>query len=236
MSNRKLSTLKHLQEYVNQHDQGNDALKKSFWQLTKSRRNSRSLTLETRFDPDLVREELQARTKVKVFSVEEAQEEVPDLNDENNGSSKSTNPSGSTTTAKKFQLIDLLDEHAKEIAKNKETSSKNKRENADDSTGLRQRKNASAGDGDNEKKKKVKSTTSNEWTIVDHPLDSENEFKYHNPIELFGGGLAPRELQVAQKEAKHALEAYIQAANQVTEILQLINNDNTEGNVKKNVN
>ena len=82
------------------------------------------------------------------------------------------------------------------------------------STGLRQRRNKSSPSGND-----------SSWTIIEHPpADGELLPKELNcdPIELFGGGLSPKELREAQKNARKALEVYVELANDAAAILSLL--------------
>jgi hypothetical protein len=218
----RLATLKHLQDYIQQHDAGNKALKQSFWRLTKSRHNSRSLTLESPYQAEQLREEFQARTRVAVSAPQ------GDGYDDDNAEgveptlvSEEKNNHQSTTT---FQLVDTLEE----LSRNKENHPSTKEAARQDTAGLRQRKQQHDATGKAAAAATTTTEEENSWTIVEEQnnqqqLQEENEL--HDPLQLFGGGLTPRELQTAQQEAKRALQSYIEAANQAAAILSLVSNN-----------
>ncbi|GAX13095.1 hypothetical protein FisN_17Hh024 [Fistulifera solaris] len=82
----------------------------------------------------------------------------------------------------------------------KENQSNPQSRNAVDE-GLRQRKN------NNETKSTV-------WTVEQHEYyDEEARLSRIDPLDLFGGSLNPRELKIAQENARKSLEAYVKAAN-----------------------
>ncbi|GAX09277.1 hypothetical protein FisN_17Lh024 [Fistulifera solaris] len=82
----------------------------------------------------------------------------------------------------------------------KENQSNPQSRNAVDE-GLRQRKNNNAN----------KSTM---WTVEQHEYyDEEARLSRIDPLDLFGGSLNPRELKIAQENARKGLVAYVKAAN-----------------------
>ncbi len=82
-------------------------------------------------------------------------------------------------------------------------------------SGVRHRKKGSS----DEKEEK----NNNKWS-EELVVDKEEEtLRNTDPLDLFGGGLVPRDLKNAQKHAKESLASYIAAANKVAEIMQLIN-------------
>ena len=108
-----------------------------------------------------------------------------------------------------FELVDAVEEVAA-IRKENMSSSKT---NADGG-GLRNRNKADVND---EKKT---------WTEEQSP-DEEDLLRSANPVDLFGA-FPPRDLIAAQKNAKKALAAYIEAANLTVAILEA-----TRSNQKK---
>ncbi len=96
----------------------------------------------------------------------------------------------SFTTADPIHLIESMKENQ---------SNPQSRNTVDE--GLRQRKN------NNETKSTV-------WTVEQHEYyDEEARLSRIDPLDLFGGSLNPRELKIAQENARKSLEIYVKAAN-----------------------
>lgn len=94
------------------------------------------------------------------------------------------------TTADPIHLIESMKE-------NQSTQSRNVVD-----AGLRQRKN-------NETK-----SLSTSWTVEQHEFyDEEARLSRIDPLDLFGGGLNPRELKIAQENARKSLESFVKVAN-----------------------
>ena len=85
----------------------------------------------------------------------------------------------------------------------------------DDDIGIRHRKKGS--DDKNQKK------TNNLWMEENYYLEEEMKLLKTDPLDLFGGGMAPRELKLAQKLAKESLSSYIATASQAAAVLKLTN-------------
>ena len=191
-----MEALVHLQEYAKSTESANSELKSCLWHLTKARKShSRGglLTCETSFTAEQLREEFAAQ----VFLAQEEKE--PNLVEEDKNEKVQPSPT-------KWILKDKI----QKTKKKQETSSKISSDSnalTESSDGLRQRKNKERGDGTNEPQK---------WTIIEET--NEQEILNSDPLNLFGG-LTPKELRLAQKNAKQALEHYIQAANSVASIL-----------------
>jgi hypothetical protein len=203
---RRVTALAHLQDYATLTEAGHSELKACLWQLTKSRRskNRGMLSLESPFCAGQLREEFHARTLVRNEEESPALVEEEEDDDDDKDSKKKKKSTSSPTT---WKLVDALDERNKD-KENKENVMKKKSDNG----GLRQRKNAKQEEDEEDK----------EWTVVE---EKNSEEELLDPLELFGG-LAPRELKVAQQQAKKALESYIQAANQAAAILALLQKEN----------
>ena len=64
------------------------------------------------------------------------------------------------------------------------------------------------------------------WVVVDNDDTNDNmilkELNIVEPIELIAGGLPPKELKLAQKQAQKALQEYINIANKATILLSTL--------------
>lgn len=219
----RVEVLTQLQDYAKVQEDGNLALKACVWQLTKSRRNRNqgilSVSMGSAFSADLLREDLRARTLV-VQDVPTSDPSMGDLVDDDNVDDDNDNDdskkpqTSSPPTA--WKLVDAVEERAR----NKETTTTTTSNTNTKGVGLRQRK----GNDDNEDVNvDDDDETAKEWTMVEEEqVSKEEELLRLDPLEFFGG-LRPRELKLAQEQAKLALESYIQAANQAAKILALLN-------------
>ena len=61
------------------------------------------------------------------------------------------------------------------------------------------------------------------WTKDDNFYEDEEKLVATDPLDLFGGGLAPGDLKIAQKYARESLRSYITAANQAAAVLKITN-------------
>lgn len=213
----RVEVLTQLQDYAKVQEDGNLALKACVWQLTKSRRNRNqgilSVSMGSAFSADLLREDLRARTLV-VQDVSNSDPRMGDLVDDDNvddDNDDSKKPQSSSPPTS-WKLVDAVEERAR----NKETTTTTSNTNTK-GVGLRQRKGNDDEDVDDDDE------TAKEWTMVEEEqVSQEEELLRLDPLEFFGG-LRPRELKLAQEQAKLALESYIQAANQAAKILALLN-------------
>lgn len=209
----RLSVLSNLYDYSKASESGNASLKSSLWQITKLRRkqNRGYLTMEDTFSAEQIREELRARTLVRNTNDDD---EEPGLVSEGRGGAKPSLKS----IAPMWKCVDVLEEKAS----NKENpSAAGLGANATaNSSGLRQRKN-----------KGVESSSSSSKTPMtkeDPIIDEEELLLQRDPLELFTG-VRPGDLKMAQKNAKEALESYIQAATRAAMILSQIDAATTKG-------
>jgi hypothetical protein len=125
-----------------------------------------------------------------------------------------------------FVVVDPIQQELKRLGKANHTddsiNTKTESPSHDiSSEGIRQRKKATT----TKISVKVESpkTTAQAWTIeleddndnttVVHDDSYEMLLRHVDPLELFGGGLNPKVLQVAQVNAKLTLECYVRAAN-----------------------
>ena len=135
-----------------------------------------------------------------------------------------------------FVILDAVEEYKKSRQNdnnendNKKMSTPTKTPTAASSssdTGLRQRK----GDSNNDNNS---SDGDSGWVVVDNDTNENQamimkELNIVEPIELIAGGLPPKELKLAQKQAQIALREYINIANKATILLSTLNqNQQTE--------
>jgi hypothetical protein len=124
-----------------------------------------------------------------------------------------SNSNKSTSFEATWTQVDPIEQ--KEAASKATSSDKENQQQAKSDKGLRQRKGGN--------KNKQDATSDEKWTteVPQEEQDSEARLRKANPIELFGA-LPPRDLRVAQTNAKAALDAYIEAANLAVAILKLV--------------
>eukprot|EP00980_Cylindrotheca_fusiformis_P026769 scaffold17381_cov54-Cylindrotheca_fusiformis.AAC.1 len=200
-STSRLQVLAQLQQYSNLSNRaGQDTFKSCLWHLYKARRKSYNGGFMASFDSNfnanhLIREEFSATTVVVELVVEEEEEEPPTLVcDEDNGSSNNNNKSQQPPPMK-WRLVSVMD--------GEET------QNDTTTTSSTTKFNETKGEGNLRQRRGPKQTATK--TTISSKMQEEKEFI--NPLTLFGGGLVPPELKLAQKQAKLALQQYIQAAN-----------------------
>jgi hypothetical protein len=177
--------------------------------------------MEENFSADQIREELRPRTLVRMNNGDVEQridddddDDEPDLIPE--GVTLLLQPpvvavaasSKTNTTIPKWKLVDTVEERATKqenhVKDSKSTTP------VDSSSGLRQRKNKTD--------ELLAGTTKSSEMKADPIMDEEEILFQRDPLELFAG-VRPRDLKMAQKQAKEALESYIQAANLAALIL-----------------
>ena len=182
-----------LESYNESHLSASSSLKSSVWNLYKARRQR----------------ERNAITLASAFSASDIREELraqtrvtykidvnePELINENHVQKEKFHLSIRTDCIKGEQMISDSAVH--------------------NNVGMRQRRK-----GDNDCNKGCEN---NSWTEESYYQEQESKLLNTDPLELFGGGLAPRELKLAQKHAKESLKHYISAANRAAEILQMTN-------------
>ena len=105
---------------------------------------------------------------------------------------------------------------------NAATASSSATSATDAAAGLRNRKKTSSQQTQKvAEAKDEKDDAKTKWTEEEPEidlLDEEGRLLAADPLLLFGGGLPPRELIVAQSQAKEALAMYVEAANLVAAI------------------
>lgn len=196
-SSPTVAILSLLDAYQESHQKGSASLKDTIWNLTKARQSKRVLlsTNNTVLAATDVREELRPRAvlmRVKEVSGKQEEIDVPVLT-----------------------VVDPL------VQKEESSRSEQQQHEPDlvpegpTNEGLRQRKNATPKESDQLK-----------WTVeknVDEgmqQLTEEERLERMDPLSLFGGGLNPPSLRVAQLKARETLNAFIQAAN-VKRVLEM---------------
>jgi hypothetical protein len=216
-----LTVLSLLDTYAVVHEQGNTFQKQSFWNLHKARhRKTGGLLANNTVKASYAREELRARSILLKENKDGTVEAEPDLvdNDDNGDDQKD---SCLTEAPKRFVLVDAVEqkrEAEKENASTATTPSDTSTANDNAAAaGMRNRKKASS-----QQQAADDSDAKTKWTVedqeTDEVLDEEARLTAADPLLLFGGGLPPRDLLVAQKEAKEALAKYVEAANLIAAI------------------
>ena len=192
----------HLESYTESHISASSSLKSAVWDLNKARRQrGRNLmTIGTAFSALDIREELRAQTYVEYLR------EEPPLEDEDGLRKYSCGTQGSYVLRSYIQLKE--NDLSADVKNNQ-------------SEGIRQRRS--------KKEVKPQSSTAGKWSEENFKDEEEEKLRSTNPLDLFGGGLVPRDLKLAQKHAKESLASYIAAANEVAAIMRLI-----EGKLEKN--
>jgi hypothetical protein len=227
-----LTILSLLDTYAAKHEQGNTLQKQSFWNLYKARHRAaaRGLLGNNTLQASDVREELRARCVLLRQKEDGTFETEPDLVHDDDDDDKKD--SRLTESAPRFVLADAVEqkqEAEKEnaaTATSAATSSTSTTEATAAAAGLRNRKKTSSQQTpavgqaakDDKDDAKTKWTVEEQETSTVETLDEEGRLLAADPLLLFGGGLPPRELMVAQSQAKEALAMYIEAANLIAEI------------------
>jgi len=223
--------LGYLQDYADTSEKAHQELKSCMWQLAKSRRHSTTASTAV-----LLREELRAHIRI----VDKNNEKGIDLVDEdslepliNEYSSES-----SSSYFPRWNLHNLLSEEKKtRNASTAESSTSPPEHDKTISSGMRQRKTVNR-TGSNrsvdkatdnlcskETERAPKEETASSWMMVqgeDLNSDDDNNVLRRDPIELFGGWMSPREMKLAQRNSRKALNGYIKAANEAAILLALL--------------
>jgi hypothetical protein len=216
-----------LNEYNDSHISASSSFKSAIWDLNKARRQRgrNMMSMALAFSALDVREELRAQSvldvdvdaDVDVSTGNDVDVDVdvePSLEDEdgdtftlrynvNGGEEKTTTITNTSTSATTTTSIGIV---------------------GDD--GIRQRKKGSLATNNKEgNNNNNNSNKNNKWTEESVSYIDKEEEKLINtdPLDLFGGGLTPIDLKRASKHAKESLASYIEAANQVSKIMKLVN-------------
>lgn len=206
MDSKTFEALGYLQNYADASEKAHGELKSCMWQLTKSRRNVRSgiigVDSTTAYTAELLREELRAQMRVTTSEPE------IDLVDED----ASPEEKDSKDRAPQWKLQDVVAEMEKPSSAQPTSESEKKKD-----TGMRNRKNAG---------KEDTKPSSSSWTMIeeeeDYDIEEDEKILRTDPIKLFGGYFPALELKKAQKNAREALNGYIEAANEAAKLLELL--------------
>lgn len=190
-----------LESYNDSHISASSSLKSAVWDINKARRQRgrHVMTVGHAFSALDVREELRAQVGVDC-DVE------PSLRDESEDGKRKA----------KSNMFNL-----RRHCTSKEDEWSGSTITQDPVDGVRHRKK-----GTSTQKGEKHDNKWSEEPIVDK---EEETLQNTDPLDLFGGGLVPRDLKNAQKHAKESLASYIAAANKVAEIIQLINSIKKDG-------
>uniref|UniRef100_A0A7S1YEL5 Vacuolar ATPase assembly protein VMA22 n=1 Tax=Grammatophora oceanica TaxID=210454 RepID=A0A7S1YEL5_9STRA len=206
-----------LDTYTRGQEGAQEHFRSALWNMAKARRQMGrgSLTMSTGVSAEEVREELRAHVRVAV----KATDEESILADESSAAGRASESSTSCLENDLWKQVDVVAART-EMAANLAANEKENAEPSKSATGLRQRKKglASAKAGEDEQ-------AGSKWT-KETPTEilSEEDLLYQSdPLQLLGGALPPRDLKLAQKEARKTVEAYIQTANLAAAILELTN-------------
>ena len=172
-----------LESYQHEHEEAASLLKKAVWNLTKARHSKKSFMS---VDSLLVADDVREEVRPRVVLIDASED--PAI--------KGSSRQGDTTATRPFATADPIN-LIESMKENQSTPSRNVVD-----AGLRQRKN-------NETK-----SLSTSWTVEQHEFyDEEARLSRIDPLELFGGGLNPRELKIAQEHARKSLESFVKVAN-----------------------
>jgi hypothetical protein len=223
-----LTVLSLLDTYAAKHEQGNDFQKQSFWNLHKARhrKSARGLLANNTLQASDVREELRAQTILLRQKEDGSVETEPDLvHDEEEDDKKD---SRIPESAPRFVLVNAVQQKQEAEKENSATTAAatSSATSNSDAAGLRNRKKTSSSKQTpvvaQVATKDEKDDAKTKWNEDEEPetaeLDEEGRLLAADPLLLFGGGLPPRELIVAQNQAKEALAMYVEAANLVAAI------------------
>jgi hypothetical protein len=192
-----------LDSYIQYNSKANANLKSAIWNINKARRQKDALGVGQSYSASDVREEIRAH--VRLDCDEEPQLEVEESMNEKEEERK--NNVRTMETPFKLKYVEKIDKKQQLPETDEEVL-----KTIHDNSGIRRRKG----------KESEEETSKSVW-IQETCIDAEEE-KLHNmdPIELFGA-LPPKDLKLAQKQAKEMLEAYVNAANKAVEILKILN-------------
>mmetsp|Transcript_25343 Transcript_25343/g.37897 ORF Transcript_25343/g.37897 Transcript_25343/m.37897 type:complete len:207 (+) Transcript_25343:65-685(+) len=191
-----------LESYNDSHISASSSLKAAVWDINKARRQRgrHIMTVGHAFSALDVREELRAQVGVNCDA------EEPTLCDESEGGKSAT-------------ISDIFKLCHHSISTEDKGGDSTITQNP--TYGVRHRKKGSPS-SNGEKNE-------NKWS-EEAVVDKEEEMlRNTDPLDLFGGGLVPRDLKNAQKHARESLASYIAAANKVAEIMQIINSTQKNG-------
>lgn len=180
-----------LEIYQREHDEAASLLKKAVWNLTKARHSKKSfMSVDSLIVADDVREEVRPR----VVLIDASEKPKVKGGTPRQDQDKDNTITHCFATADPINLIESM----------KENQSSQASQNVVDE-GLRQRKI-------NKETKSQHSTTA--WTVEQHEFyDEEARLSRIDPLDLFGGSLNPRELKIAQENARKSLESFVKCAN-----------------------
>lgn len=185
-----------LESYNESHLSASSSFKSSVWNLYKARRQKgrNAMTIASAYSAFDIREELRAQATLTCS----LNKDEPLLGDEDLVNIRHGD----------VFALQIYDSKSKEdrIAAPK---------NVNDEIGIRHRKKGS----DDKNQSKIGSL----WKEENCYVEEETKLLKTDPLNFFGGGLAPRELKLAQKHAKESLNAYIAAASQAAAVLTITN-------------
>ena len=229
-----------LDSYQTIHEEASVHLKSSLWNLTKARHAKAAGHCQEDLVASQVRQDVRPRVILlpcnsnSSSSSSSKQNNEPSLQPEENEMQQKTddddddNDKNNTISRPiPFDLVDPVEEERKRQAAAAAAGGGNEDSNQtlsnEEASGLRQRKKSSSKAATGATT--TTTTTASEsptaaWTIIQEEDygggggdDEETRLRKVDPLELFGGGLNPRTLRVAQQEARQALEVYVRAAN-----------------------
>lgn len=244
---KRLQALAWLDQSNERLEQANDALKAFHWDLTKARQSRRSSSLSTMaFSACDVREEFAAQYRLveqpakpstKTAKGEEGAASAPDLVQEEDttargdslealmsgiilhGNKEGRSPQEATVPSMVLVSVSGAIQSEKENAAVSGAAPAGPVGSPDNKSadGLRSRRG---------KSKFQTEAGSSEWTVENQDSASGSD-ELVTPIvldsmDLFGGGLTPRELKLAKEKAQEALRLYVQAANHRRQLLTVI--------------
>jgi hypothetical protein len=198
---QNIDVLIFLDSYIENKSNGNTSLKSALWNIHKARRQKDALGVGQSYSASDVREEIRAHARLEC-------DKEPYLEDEqlaNEIQDEKSNGTKSIDSSFKLKYLDKLEKKQRPQEIDKELL-----QTIEDNGGIRRRKG----------KESEEVNSKSEW-VEETYIDLEGEkLQKMDPIELFGA-LPPRDLKLAQNQAKKMLEAYVNAANKAIEILKL---------------
>jgi hypothetical protein len=212
---KNIQALLLLDDYARAQEGAQCHFRSTLWNLNKARRQKgrESTVLVTGISVEDVREELRARAALLM-------EEAPELVEEAGNDEKETKGKADRDLWTLIDRVQVAEERTAIEKENEMPSSSST--STTPATGLRHRK-ASTNKED---------TNSSKWTQEneesDVPLSDEERLLKADPLQLIGGAFPPRDLRVAQEEARTALATYVKMANLAAAILELTNTTETK--------
>jgi len=196
----RLHALTILDAYSKSRETGDQQFKSTMWNLTKARRNKSDGAVS--IQASHVREDLRARAVVKERSDDAMRRDYG-----------------------QFCLVDAFEELEKENNASKIAGGASVSTVSSSTSGLRNRKNTSSSASDVVAESQDKKNSSkNNMMKVEYALTGDERLQRADPLELFGGAFASRDLKAAQQQAKASLESYVRAANLLLLLQQQIPN------------